>query len=159
MIGSSRGRDSTTEHTFDRILSCLLTEIDGIGQKKEKENKVILLGATSVYSELDEALLRAGRFDIHIQLTLPDFQGRREIISKKLEEMGRFCYGKDSSEFSKFVEYLAGATHNYTPAQLINLCQQAALYALHLYFSKAPDSSDPSPLSLHPLHFQHLLHP
>lgn len=64
-------------------LSCLLKEIDGIKQS----NDIFVVGATTKKDEIDDALIRSGRMDKHICISLPDKQSRREIFKKNLNKL------------------------------------------------------------------------
>ena len=81
-IGKKRDSfDSVGER--DQTLNQLLTEMDGF----DSENgRVIVFAATNQPDVLDAALVRPGRFDRNIQVTLPDFKGRKEILQVHLKE-------------------------------------------------------------------------
>lgn len=84
-IGAKRVEDRAGggQNEVNRTLNQLLVEMDGFGQ-----HKVLTIGATNKLDSLDEALLRAGRFDRIIEVPLPNLEGRQEIIhhySKELE--------------------------------------------------------------------------
>ena len=61
----------------DQTLNALLTEMSGFG---ENEN-IVVVAATNRLDILDEALLRPGRFDRHIEVAMPDINARRQILS------------------------------------------------------------------------------
>jgi ATP-dependent metalloprotease len=48
---------------------------------------VIIIGATNFPQSLDEALLRPGRFDKHVNVPLPDIKGRRQILEMYLQKV------------------------------------------------------------------------
>ncbi len=73
-IGKSRGMGSNDER--EATLNELLTQMDGF----EGQSGVIVIGATNKIEVLDEALLRAGRFDRRVFLTLPSLQDRLKIL-------------------------------------------------------------------------------
>ena len=54
----------------------LLSKIDGV----EALNNIILIGMTNRKDLIDEAVLRPGRFEVHIEVGLPDEQGRQQIL-------------------------------------------------------------------------------
>ena len=71
----ARGRASRNSDWWNSILTCLLTEIDGINGNdgNERHQGVVVIGAcNSDPSQIDEALLRSGRLDRHIEIPLPD---------------------------------------------------------------------------------------
>ncbi|KAG2600672.1 hypothetical protein PVAP13_5KG537400 [Panicum virgatum] len=82
-ICKSRGsaRDGTGVH--DSIVNQLLTKIDGV----EVLNNVLLIGMTNRKDLLDEALLRPGRLEVHIEINLPDENGRFQILQIHTNKM------------------------------------------------------------------------
>lgn len=76
-IGRQRGSSmGDTNNEREQTINQLLTELDGF-----EENKgVIVLAATNIPEVLDKALLRPGRFDRQIKVSLPDSKGRAEIL-------------------------------------------------------------------------------
>ncbi len=70
-------RGSSTTSVTDSVVAALLTEMDGIGERGD----VVVIGATNRKDLVDPALLRSGRFETHIELGLPDVEGRRALIA------------------------------------------------------------------------------
>jgi vesicle-fusing ATPase len=56
----------------DQVVNQLLTNIDGV----EALNNIIVIGMTNRKDLLDEAILRPGRFEVHIEVNLPNAEGR-----------------------------------------------------------------------------------
>ncbi|CAG2117888.1 unnamed protein product, partial [Medioppia subpectinata] len=111
-------RSTSVLHPYaNQTINQLLTEMDGFRQNEG----VIVLGATNRRDDLDRALLRPGRFDVEVQVPVPDFKGRKEIIDLYLSKV------KYSSDVK--VEMLARGTTGFTGADLENLVNQAALRA------------------------------
>ncbi|KAG5899544.1 hypothetical protein JTB14_008230 [Gonioctena quinquepunctata] len=81
---------------------------------------VIVLGATNRRDDLDQALLRPGRFDVEVTVPTPDFVGRKEILGLYMSKI----LAKDVD-----LELLARGTTGFTGADLENLVNQAALRA------------------------------
>merc|ERR1712241_798639 len=83
-IGTARGSSQgDAGGAGDRVMNQLLTEIDGVGVKKN----VFFIGATNRPELLDEALLRPGRLDQLIYIPLPDLPARQaslKLLSKSL---------------------------------------------------------------------------
>jgi len=73
-VGKSRGEFRNDER--EATLNQLLTEMDGF----EESSGVIIIGATNKIDVLDEALLRAGRFDRRIHISLPDLEDRVKTL-------------------------------------------------------------------------------
>lgn len=101
----------------DQTLNALLTEMSGF---KDNEG-IIVIAATNRLDILDEALLRPGRFDRHIEIGLPDVHGRAYIL--KLH--GKNKPLSDSVDLNK----LAKQTVYFSGAMLENLLNEAAITA------------------------------
>ena len=82
-ICKSRGstRDGTGVH--DSIVNQLLSKIDGV----DSLNNILLIGMTNRKDLIDEALLRPGRLEIHVEISLPDEHGRVEILNIHTKSM------------------------------------------------------------------------
>jgi len=113
-VGRSRGGFSNDER--DATLNQLLTEMDGF----EESSGVMVMGATNKIEVLDEALLRAGRFDRRVHISLPDFKER--VCTLKL-------YLKDKNS-SVDIDRVAYSTIGFNTASLETLVNEAAMYAL-----------------------------
>jgi len=113
-VGKSRGGFSNDER--DATLNQLLTEMDGF----EESSGVMVIAATNKIEVLDEALLRAGRFDRRVPIPLPDFKER--VSTLKL-------YLKDKNS-SIDIDRVAQMTIGFNTAALETLVNEAALYAL-----------------------------
>jgi ATP-dependent metalloprotease len=116
-VGFSRKKTLRLTNTKDDTLNQLLTELDGF---KENEG-IILIGATNLPENLDEALTRPGRFDKIVTVPLPDVKGRQEIIDYYL---GRIVKAEGISS-----EILARGTPGFTGADLANMINVAAIKA------------------------------
>jgi SpoVK/Ycf46/Vps4 family AAA+-type ATPase len=91
IISSVRGHDNTTEGTMDRVLSTLLTELDGVESHgsagSEEAGCIAVIGITQNVEWVDPALLRPGRLGKILTLELPDFETRRLIALKEFEKI------------------------------------------------------------------------
>lgn len=111
-------RSNSLLHPYaNQTINQLLTEMDGFRQNEG----VIVLGATNRRDDLDKALLRPGRFDVEINVTVPDLNGRKEILELYI---GKIKLANDVD-----VEVLARGTTGFTGADLENMVNQAALRA------------------------------
>uniref|UniRef100_A0A7N2LQT8 Vesicle-fusing ATPase n=1 Tax=Quercus lobata TaxID=97700 RepID=A0A7N2LQT8_QUELO len=126
-ICKSRGstRDGTGVH--DSIVNQLLTKIDGV----ESLNNVLLIGMTNRKDLLDEALLRPGRLEVQIEISLPDENGRLQILQIHTNKM------RESSFLAPDVnlQELAARTKNYSGAELEGVVKSAVSYALNRQLS------------------------
>jgi transitional endoplasmic reticulum ATPase len=75
-IAPRRGRSEGDAHVTERVISQMLTEMDGLEDLKG----VVVIGATNRPDIIDEALLRPGRFDRILEVPLPDNEARKEIL-------------------------------------------------------------------------------
>ena len=116
-----RGSDSSSEGTMDRLLSLLLVELDGV--QESSGPPVLLLGVCTSPSQLDPAILRPGRLDVHVPVRPPASAERREILRAMLA-----ATPVDWDQVS--LEELAAATEGFSLAQLSSLCREAAMCAL-----------------------------
>merc|ERR1711939_270929 len=113
--GSSQGDGGGAA---DRVMNQLLTEMDGVGAKKN----VFIIGATNRPDIIDTALMRPGRLDQLIYIPMPDFESRLSVLKAVLRK----------SPVSKEVDlsYLAAQTEKFTGADLTEICQRAAKLAI-----------------------------
>jgi len=114
-FAATRGLDFGSSQVTSRMVSQLLTEMDGI----EKLKGVFIIGATSQPEVLDPSLLRPGRFELRVPLSLPTKEERREIFEIHLS--GRPL----SPEVS--LEWLVGKTDGWSGARIEAWCRRAAL--------------------------------
>jgi transitional endoplasmic reticulum ATPase len=75
-MAPTRGGLGGDAHVTERVISQLLTELDGI----EELRGVLVLGATNRIDIIDAALLRPGRFDLLLEVPVPDRAGRLQIL-------------------------------------------------------------------------------
>jgi cell division protease FtsH len=101
----------------EQTLNQLLVEMDGFDPRKG----VVLLAATNRPEILDQALLRAGRFDRHILVDRPDKLGRVQILNVHFKEK--------KIDASVKVENIASMTPGFTGADLANLVNEAVIVA------------------------------
>ena len=117
-VGRKRGAGMGGGHDErEQTLNQLLVEMDGFG----KNEGVIMIAATNRPDILDPALLRPGRFDRQVVVSLPDVKGREEILkvhskNKPLDE-------------NVDLKSIAKATVGYSGADLENMMNEAAIFA------------------------------
>lgn len=110
-------RTNSVLHPYaNQTINQLLSEMDGFQQNEG----VIVLGATNRREDLDQALLRPGRFDVEVVVPTPDFTGRKEILTYYLSKIL-------SKEIN--IDQLARGTTGFTGADIENMVNQAALRA------------------------------
>ena len=105
----------TSEAEGNRIINQILTELDGFNSS----SGVIVVGATNFPDAVDSALVREGRFDRKIQLSLPDVSDREALFRL-------FARGVKTSDDPDYAQ-LARLTTGLTPAAIASVVNQAAL--------------------------------
>lgn len=117
-IGKKRGSSgaATSNDERDQTLNALLTEMSGFGE----EEGIVVIAATNRLDTLDPALLRPGRFDRHIEVSLPDLCAREKIISLHLNN-------KPHNNIN--INDVAKKTAYFSGAKLENLINEAAIIA------------------------------
>ncbi|KAJ0395547.1 hypothetical protein ATCC90586_007772 [Pythium insidiosum] len=116
-IATQRGGDGSSQ-VADRVLSQLLTELDGIEPLKQ----VLVVAATNRPDLIDSALLRPGRIDRVLYVGPPDVAARREILAIHCRRMP---LGDDVA-----LDALAKSTEGFSGAELYALCREAAMRAI-----------------------------
>jgi len=112
--GGGMGEPQVTE----RVVNTILAEMDGL----EELQQVIVIGATNRPNLIDPALLRPGRFDELVYVSVPDGEGRRRILSI---HTGKMPLADDVD-----LDSLADRTPRFTGADLEDLVRRAGLFAL-----------------------------
>jgi len=117
-IAPSRSSGTSDSHVTERIVSQILTEIDGL----EELQNVVVIGATNRIDIIDSALLRPGRFDRIIEVPLPDIKGRENIfkIHTKKKPLA------NDVDFLQLVE----KTQGFSGAEIEGVCSRAAIAAI-----------------------------
>ena len=113
-VGKVRGGNRNDER--EATLNQLLTEMDGF----EDNSGVIVIAATNRIEMIDEALLRSGRFDRRIFLSMPDFADRVEILKSYLKDKNTSVDAQDVARISV----------GFSGAALSTLVNEAAINAL-----------------------------
>jgi ATP-dependent metalloprotease FtsH len=116
-VGRKRSMRIGGNDERDQTLNQLLVELDGFDTRKA----IVVMAATNRVDILDKALLRPGRFDRHISVSLPDRAGREAIL--KVHTRNTPLYEEVS------LERLARLTVGMSGADLANLVNEAALSA------------------------------
>ena len=118
-VGRARGKNVGFSSNDERenTLNQLLTEMDGF----DTNSGVIVLAATNRADILDKALMRAGRFDRQIQVTLPDLNERKDIFQVHIKNL------KLAKDFD--LDLIAKNTPGFSGADIANVCNEAALTA------------------------------
>ncbi|MEM3852526.1 MAG: AAA family ATPase, partial [Methanomassiliicoccales archaeon] len=142
-IVPARGGGSADTQVTERVVSQLLTELDGL----EELQGVSVIAATNRPDIIDTALLRPGRFDRLIYVPPPDLEARKSIL--RIHTKSRpLASDVDLDRLAKRLE-------NYTGAEIAAVCNQAALFALTEFLEKHRDVDEKEleQLAIHQRHF------
>jgi transitional endoplasmic reticulum ATPase len=125
-----------------RVLSQLLTELDGIEELKG----VLVLAATNRHDLLDPALLRPGRFDLQIELPLPNQTAREKIFQVHLRDRPL------ASDVTAC--WLAEQTQGFSGAEIEGVCHRAMMTALASRIEASPEQPDATGVEVQREHLQ-----
>ena len=117
------GGEAGDSRVTERIVSQLLTEMDGLEDLKG----VVVIGATNRPDIVDEALLRPGRFDRLLEISLPDNEARKEIL--KIHTL------KKPLDKTVSLDKLVELTKGYSGADIAALVNAAAMSAIKEYLA------------------------
>ena len=113
-VGKNRKFDTHGEH--QQTINALLAAMDGF----EGSQGIVVVAATNRPEDLDQALLRPGRFDRKVYVPYPDMKGRRAILNTHAE-------GKPILEAERALDVIAQTTPGMSGADLANLVNEAAI--------------------------------
>ncbi len=117
-VGRSRGSGTGGGNDErEQTLNQLLVEMDGF----EGNSGVIVIAATNRADVLDKALLRPGRFDRQVMVSLPDIKGREQILMVHMRKI--------PADVDVKADIIARGTPGFSGADLANLVNEAALFA------------------------------
>ncbi len=134
-IAPVRGHDNTTEGTMDRLLSTLLTEMDGVMSIPDDGpiKGIAVIGITHNPTWIDPALLRPGRLEKCIHLDFPDNIARTEIFKREIMDVdinfssATYFEPKDKNQLS---EYISIKTPGKSAAEIIAISKDARMSAI-----------------------------
>jgi transitional endoplasmic reticulum ATPase len=126
-IAPTRGSLGSDSHVTERVISQLLTELDGL----EVLSNVIIIAATNRPDIIDPALLRPGRFDRLLYIPPPDKEARIQIFNIHTSK-------KPLAE-DVTIDILANQTEGYTGADIAALSSAAVMLALREHIEKYKD--------------------
>lgn len=140
-----RGAGGDTSRVTERVISQFLAELDGIEELKG----VVVLAATNRVDIIDPAILRAGRFDLILELPLPDKKARFEIF--KIHTQGKpLDKNVNLKEFSQ-------ETEGWTGADIEAMIRRASMQAVKEFIEKHKGRPDEEKLKLFAITKKHFL--
>ncbi|RQM05400.1 hypothetical protein DH86_00001951 [Scytalidium sp. 3C] len=107
----------------DSVVNQLLSKLDGVDQL----NNILLIGMTNRMDMIDDALLRPGRLEVHMEISLPDEHGRAQILKIHTAKM------RDNNVMDSDVDILelAHLTKNFSGAEIGGLVKSASSFAFN----------------------------
>ncbi|KAJ5420768.1 ATPaseAAA-typecore [Penicillium sp. CMV-2018d] len=105
----------------DSVVNQLLSKLDGVDQL----NNILLIGMTNRMDMIDEALLRPGRLEVHMEISLPDEHGRSQILNIHTEKMRNNNVMDTDVDLAE----LAHLTKNFSGAEIAGLVKSASSFA------------------------------
>jgi transitional endoplasmic reticulum ATPase len=117
-VAPRRGRSKGDAHVTERVISQMLTEMDGLEDLKG----VVVIGATNRPDIIDEALLRPGRFDRILEVPFPDKDAIKEILKIHTK--------KKPLDSAVNLDRLVELTDGYTGADIAAIVNAAAMSAI-----------------------------
>jgi transitional endoplasmic reticulum ATPase len=120
-IAPARGSGSGDSHVTERMISQILSEMDGL----ESLHNVVVIAATNRPDIIDPALLRPGRFDRMVEIGMPDQEARLDILKIHTEKRP-LAEDVDLAAISK-------RTDGYSGADLAAVCNEAVMLAIREY--------------------------
>ena len=144
-IAPMRGLVTTDSGVTERVVSQLLTEMDGL----ERLEGVVVIAATNRPDIIDPALLRPGRFDRVIYVPPPDEEARLEILKVHTRRMP-LAEDVDLKEIAK-------KTEGYTGADLEVLCREAGLAAIRENIRRRIEGNGQEDYKVYARHFEEAL--
>jgi vesicle-fusing ATPase len=129
-ICRARGSRNDGTGVGDTVVNQLLAKIDGV----ESLNNILIIGMTNRKELIDEALLRPGRLEVHMEISLPDEAGRVQIFRIHTAKMRTNNYMAEDVQLDE----LASLTKNYSGAEIEGVVKTATSYA----FSRQIDSKN-----------------
>ncbi len=134
---------SADSHVTERVISQFLTELDGIEELKG----VVVLAATNRPDIIDPALLRAGRFDLQLELPIPDKKTRLEIFKVHVR-------GKPLADDVN-LESLAEATEGLVGSDIEAISRRASMLAIREFINQ--EEKDFTKFKINARHFSEAL--
>jgi vesicle-fusing ATPase len=122
-ICKQRGSSNSSSGVQDTVVNQLLSKIDGVDQL----NNILIIGMTNRKDMIDEALLRPGRLEVQLEISLPDENGRLHILEIHTAKMRKF----DKLQCDVDLKELAALTKNFSGAEIEGLVRAAQSSAMN----------------------------
>ncbi|GAW01008.1 vesicular-fusion protein SEC18 [Lentinula edodes] len=122
-IFKQRGSTNSGTGVGDTVVNQLLSKMDGVDQL----NNILIIGMTNRKDMIDEALLRPGRLEVHMEISLPDEHGRLQILNIHTARMRTNGVMDDDVDLPE----IASVTKNFSGAEIGGLIKSATSFAFN----------------------------
>ncbi len=122
-VCKQRGSTGGGTGVGDSVVNQLLSKLDGVDQL----NNVLLIGMTNRKDMIDDALLRPGRLEVHMEISLPDEHGRAQILKIHTQKMRN----NNVMDTDVDLDELAHLTKNFSGAEIGGLVKSASSFAFN----------------------------
>ncbi|KAI6018275.1 P-loop containing nucleoside triphosphate hydrolase protein [Pisolithus marmoratus] len=122
-VFKQRGSTNSGTGVGDSVVNQLLAKMDGV----DRLNNILVIGMTNRLDMIDEALLRPGRLEVHMEISLPDARGRYQILRIHTAKMRTNKVMDNDVD----LEELAQRTKNYSGAEIEGFVKSATSFALN----------------------------
>ena len=144
-ICKKRGKDGAGANVNDNMVNQLLSLIDGY----HALNNIFIIAMTNRKELLDPALLRAGRIEIALNISLPNIEGRKQIFRIHTEKMKK---SKMMDEID--LDKLAKSTENFSGAEIESVVKRASSNSLHEIISSDKENINDNDIVVKMRHFE-----
>ena len=127
-----RGQGEAADQVYDGIVNTILSKMDGI----DRLDNVLIVGTTNRKDLIDSALLRPGRFDVQVEISLPDADGRLQIFRIHTKQMMKNHLISEDVDLKKLSSEL---TKSFTGAEIEGLVKSAASLAVEDAFIQSSE--------------------
>ncbi|GAB5356713.1 hypothetical protein AAMO2058_000312800 [Amorphochlora amoebiformis] len=151
-ICKKRGSVNSGAGVHDTVVNQLLSKIDGV----DSLNNILIIGMTNRKDMIDDALLRPGRLEVHVEIGLPDEKGRLQILKIHTHDLQR----SQSLTSDVSLPELAALAKNFSGAELRGLVSNATTFATQrcIQYSKTGVTmTDPKNISVSMADFKRAL--
>lgn len=117
-----RGRDGVASNVNDGMVNQFLSKLDGVYAL----NNILVFLLTNRKELIDDAVLRPGRIEVHLEISLPDEKGRRQIFDIHLEQLKKTAHLADIN-----LDLIVANTVNFSGAEIAGVVRSAVSFAAY----------------------------
>ncbi len=121
---SARNDGGSASKAFERLLSTFLVELDGVRQETAPEKQILLLSTTSSLDLVDPAMLRPGRFELHIEMELPNVEHRQQVFEHAFSSMVPEDSREELLKDAELIRSLSLVTEHWNVADIFALMRE-----------------------------------